>query len=393
MKTFLLSGTSLGVLASGYFYPYALMQIPMGLLSDSWGPRKTVTVFGIVGGFGAILFGLAPNFFVATLSRILVGFGLSGIFVPSMKVCADWFKTSEYARISGVFGVMGGIGWLIAAAPLALITDRFGWRAPFIALGFLTCLLALLTWGFVVDTPGKRGFPPIVECKSLDGTSDAGKVFAGIKVVVTNVYFWPLALNLFSVGGILFGFCGLWAGPYLMDTYKLSKPSAGNILSMVAIGIIVGSPVSGYLSDKLLQSRKKVILGSTFFLFIEWCIFYVFYQNLPLAFLGLLFFLLGVFSTGVITVSFPATKELFSIETAGTSLGTVNFFLFFGGAIYQPLIGYFIDLSSKTGGKCLMQGYRMVFMVFLFTTLLTFISLIFMKEKSLTQRLSNDVFC
>ena len=38
------SGALLGFLAAAYFYPYALMQLPSGLLSDSWGPRKTITV-------------------------------------------------------------------------------------------------------------------------------------------------------------------------------------------------------------------------------------------------------------------------------------------------------------------------------------------------------------
>ena len=67
ISAFSISATSLGVLASGYFYPYAIMQIPVGLLADSWGPRKTITFFALLAAFGAIAFGLSPNFGMATV--------------------------------------------------------------------------------------------------------------------------------------------------------------------------------------------------------------------------------------------------------------------------------------------------------------------------------------
>jgi len=90
MKAFRISGTALGVLAAGYFYTYACMQLPVGLLVDSWGPRKTVSAFTLIAGVGAVLFGVSPGFGIATFARIIVGLGVSTVFVSSMKIFTYW---------------------------------------------------------------------------------------------------------------------------------------------------------------------------------------------------------------------------------------------------------------------------------------------------------------
>lgn len=257
-SAFSLSGTALGLLASAYFYPYALMQVPVGMLSDSWGARKTATLFGSLAGFGVILFGLSPTFGVAVFSRVLIGLGLSAVFVPAMKVFAEWYRGKEYGRVSGLFVGIGSIGWLIGAAPLAALSQVFDWRWVFITIGMITIAVTLLTWLVVADAPEKKGFDGIVEQRdSTVGSAGNKEGRSNIRMVLGEQYFWPLAVWFFWRVSILFGFFGLWAGPYLMDVYKLSKLTAGNILSTVPLAMLIGSPLLGYLSDKVLGSRKR----------------------------------------------------------------------------------------------------------------------------------------
>ena len=237
---FSISGTSLGILSSGYFYPYALMQLPVGVLADAWGARKTITLFSTIGAVGAVLFGLAPSFQVATAARVLVGLGLSAVFVPAMRVCAVWFHPREYAGISGILLAMGGVGWFIASTPLAWMTAAFGWRGTFVGIGLLTLVLALLTWILVMDRPPGAPDPATAP------TEEKGPgIWGGLAKVMTSRRFWPLAGWFFFFGGTLFGFFGLWAGPYLMDVYGLTKPQTGNVLAMVALGTMVGGPLLG----------------------------------------------------------------------------------------------------------------------------------------------------
>jgi sugar phosphate permease len=380
VQTFSISATSLGVLASGYFYPYALMQIPGGLLADSLGPRKTVAFFTLLAAAGAFMFGLSPSFGVATVSRIVVGLGLSVVFVSTMKALAEWFKPGEYAKISGALMAVGGIGWLSAATPLALISKSFGWRTGFIAIGCITVVLSLLTWLFVVDTPKKKGYPEIIEGRPVPGARGKIGLWEGIKLVYSTPRFWPLAVWCFCNGSIIFSFCGLWAGPYLTDIYGLSKAAIGNILSMVAVGMVVGSPFLGYLSDNVLRSRKKVLFICSLVIAVEWAIFYFYYQALSVPVLYLFFFMIGVCIGASVVIAFTATKELFPLEIAGTSVSCVNLFGFVGGVIYQPLIGHLLDTAGKVNGRYVAQGYGWAVLLLFATSILFLISTFFVKD-------------
>ena len=136
-------GPLLGLLGSAYFYPYAIMQLPAGLLSDSWGPRRAITLFFIVAFAGSFVLGMAPSVFVAIVGRTLVGLGVSMLFVPTMKVLAEWFRVREFATMTGILMAMGGIGSLTAATPLAVLSTWMGWRLSFVFVGGITLVLAI----------------------------------------------------------------------------------------------------------------------------------------------------------------------------------------------------------------------------------------------------------
>jgi len=135
MADFAAGGTLLGILGSAYFYPYAIMQLPAGLLADSWGPRRTITLSFSVAFAGSLLMGLAPSVFWAVAGRTMVGLGVSMLFVSTMKILAEWFRAGEFAFMTGILMAMGGIGSLAAATPLALLSAWVGWRLSFVAVG------------------------------------------------------------------------------------------------------------------------------------------------------------------------------------------------------------------------------------------------------------------
>ena len=109
------SGTLLGLLGSAYFYPYAIMQLPTGLLADSWGSRKTVSAFFVLAASGSVLMGMAPNLAMATFGRVMVGLGVSTVFVCNFKLLAEWFNPEQFVIMGGVFMVMGGVGALFSS--------------------------------------------------------------------------------------------------------------------------------------------------------------------------------------------------------------------------------------------------------------------------------------
>ena len=313
-KAFGASGGVMGLLASAYFYPYAVMQFPAGLLSDSIGPRKTVTVFLTIAGVGSLLFGFASGIGTAIAARVMVGVGVSMVFIPAMKVFSQWFRISEFAFVTAILNVMGGVGALSAATPLAFIAGWLGWRAGFEIIGIGTLIMAVLVWVLVRDRPQDKGWPSIAEIDyggPANGTPLVGlSLWQGARTVITEKYFWPLAVWFFFDCGIFFGFGALWAGPYLMQVYGLSRAEVGSMLSMIAVALIVASPIISALSDKVLYSRKKMMIITSAILVGEFLLLSIFPSGLSKLSLYVAIFIMAACSAAIVVIAFTTAKEL-----------------------------------------------------------------------------------
>jgi len=359
-EAFKASGTLLGVLGSAYFYPYAVMQMPVGLLADSWGPRKTVASSLVLACAGSILMGLSPNIGLAVLGRILVGFGVSTIFVCNFKLLAEWFTTREFAVMGGLFMAAGGVGVLSASAPLAWISNLLGWRMTLESVGAMTLLMAALVYFLVRDRPEAAGVPalyPSGDVVSIDRMS----LWQGMRVVITARRFWPLAIYTFTGIGTFFSLAGLWGGPYLMQVHGMSKPEAGAVLSMSAFSLIAGSPFLSFLSNVV--GRRTVLIGCSGLLVLVFGLLTLLPQNSPVSMLYLLFFSFSLAggSTGQITAT--TAKEIFPSRIAGTSVGALNCFPFLGAAIFQVVMGAILSGSSRNEAGYSLVGYQHVFLL------------------------------
>lgn len=356
-------GTLAGLLGSAYFYPYAVMQLPAGVLADSWGPRRTVAAFLALGGAGSVLLGFAPSVGWAIAGRVLVGLGVSMLFVGTMKVLAEWFRPAEFAAMAGILMAMGGVGSLSAAGPLAAVSAWIGWRGAFGAVGVATWVLALVVWVAVRDRPADLGWPsPAGERPRGEPPIPLG---AGVRRVLASGPFWALALWFFFDCAVFFAFGGLWGGPYLQQVYGLSRGEAGQVLSMLAVGMIVGSPLLGHASSHWFRARKPVLVGSAAVTVGLTAALVLATDRLPLPALYALCFGLGLFTSAVVTVGFTAAKELFPVRMAGTATGLVNLFPFAGGAVAQPLLGWVLEAHGKVGTAFTVEGYRAAFLVLL----------------------------
>lgn len=371
-------GALIGLLGSAYFYPYALMQLPAGLLSDSWGPRRTITLFFAIAFFGSLLLGLGPGLYTAVAGRILVGLGVSMLFVPTMKILAEWFEARHFATMTGILMAMGGIGSLVAASPLAALSSAIGWRASFVVVGVATVLLGLAVWFVVRDRPSELNLPAPDD--ALGEKPKPVGLLEGMKGVAKTAAFWPLAAWFFFTMAIFFSFAGLWGGPYLMQVYKLTKAQAGSILSMCAVGMIVGSPLLSYLSNRLFRARKPVLVISSALNLAIAGVLYLATDSMPIWLLYALCVVMGVFTSAVVTIGFTMAKELFPVNMAGTSTGMANLFPFAGGAVFQPVLGVILEANGKVGEAFTVSGYRQAFGVLFGCGVVALASSLLLKE-------------
>jgi sugar phosphate permease len=374
-----LSASMVGLLSSAYFYSYAAIQFPAGILSDTLGPRRSVALFLVVAAVGSMLFGWAPGLGVAVVGRVLVGMGAGMAWTPSMKIISHWFRRDEFSTMSGLMLAMGGVGALIAAAPLAWLNTLLGWQLAFELIGLATLALAVMVWIVVRDRPEDLGLPKLVD----DDARPAAQLgpWEGVRRVVTEKYFWPPVIWTFFIMGSYFTFAGLWGGPYLIHVYGMSPSQAGSVMNMLAVGIVLGSPLWSYVSEKLFKSRKKVLMTASGAYMALLGVLNLFPQELSLGSLYVAFLAFSLCGLAPAAVAITTTKELFPVEITGTSIGTVNLFPFVGTAVMQVGTGWLLDSYARpTAGTYSVEAYSGVMLFLLAAAVVGFASTFFMKE-------------
>ncbi|QFY91156.1 MFS transporter [Magnetovirga frankeli] len=341
MLAFSTTGATLGSLAAVYYYIYTAMQIPAGVLADTLGARTVVTLGNAVAGLGSILFGLAETLEMAYLGRFLVGLGVSVIFVGLMKSNTLWFRDRIYGLISGITLLLGNLGSVLAAAPLAWLLAHASWRSIFVGIGVFSLLLALLSAWRVRNRPEDAGFPSL---HSLDGrVPDPEREHHWLRElfgVCRNRRIWPGFWFNFGMAGGLFAFAGLWGVPLLRDLHELSRDEAAQYTTLTLLAMAIGTLLSGWISDRL--GRRKVVMMTSALLY---CLAWLALLWLPWSagWSGMLLFgLIGLTGSGFV-LSYACAKEVCTPALSGMAISLVNTGLFLGAAIMQPLFGWVLD--------------------------------------------------
>ncbi|MGQ9675937.1 MAG: MFS transporter [Chloroflexota bacterium] len=363
IREFGLDATEMGLLGALYLWGYAAIQIPTGIMADTLGPRRTAGLFMLVAAAGTLLFGMAIAYQMSAVGRALMGIGTGVLFVSNAKMLAQWFPTNRFATLQGILLMVGNFGVLASAAPLAALVEALGWRLSFILLSGLAALVAVLIFVLVRDKPGDVAGSAVAASAELDGMDSAPKIALGdaARLVLLNRNLWLLAVYAFVLYGALMAIQGLWAVPYLMDVYGLLRQDASNVITMWPLGTILASPVWGYLSDRVLRTRKWVVFGGVVSFSLPFVALVLSPAGLPLWSLYGLFFFCGVTNSAV-AVSFALLNDVIPRQIVGTAVGLYNVWFFVGGAVYQQAAGAILDRFA-VNGHATVDGYRAVFLV------------------------------
>ncbi|MBU0689692.1 MAG: MFS transporter [Gammaproteobacteria bacterium] len=366
------TGASLGGLAATYFYVYTVMQIPTGILADTLGPRRVVAIGGVIAGIGSIMFGMADTLAMASVGRLLVGLGVSVAFICMLKLNAVWFHDRHFGTATGATILLGNLGSVLAAAPLAWALGFVSWRMVFVSVGIASLVLAALSWWYVRNHPGEAGLPSLRE---LDGKAShpahEGHWYDGLLVVMKNRATWPgLWVNM-GLAGTLFAFGGLWAVPFLRDVYGMDRALATDHTTLLLAGFAIGAFFIGTLSDRL-GRRKPVMFVGALVYSLCWVVLWNGTQ-MSSVLSHLLFLVMGL-SAPSFTLSWACAKEVNPPALSGMATSVVNVGAFLGTAIMQPLVGWAIDrahagseaplgLADYQSGMGIMLGFALMGLV------------------------------
>src|SRR2546426_913536 len=192
------------------------------------------------------------------------GLGASVLYVGAAKIMAQWFRSSEFGTLTGAWTSVANLGGLTAAAPLMALITLAGWRFSLGSVGLVILATAFLVYIFVRNSPSERGLPSLADIDGLSQsqvTSRSMPLREGVLVVVCEPNTWLLGGYAFLLFGTMTMMQGLWAVPYLMDAYGQTQQQAANALTLWAIGLIIGCTLWGYMADKIVGSRKCVVLA------------------------------------------------------------------------------------------------------------------------------------
>lgn len=335
MRDFSVTSHTLGILSGIYFYSYAAMQLPGGLMMDYFGPQRLLTIATTICAISTIAFGMTDNFFMACVARLMIGFGSSFAAVGAMKLAASWFPAERFALLTGMMVTIGMLGAIGGETPLALLIDSYGWRQSMLIMGSVGLILAVLIYTIAKDAP--RNTRTLAHASSL---GDDEPLLKSLVELLKNKQLWLVA----CYGGLMYMatpiFCGLWGVPFLMFKMHLVKATAANFISLVFVGWAIASPLWGIFSNRIGKRKLPMYIGCVGALICSTTFIYAPINSALV--MELLLFSFGIFSAGFLP-AFAVAKELCSKRYVATGLSFMNMMNMVGIAIGQPAIGFILD--------------------------------------------------
>ena len=315
MKEFNVTASTIGLLASVQFLAYAGLQIPIGILSDRFGPNFFLIAGALLNGLGTLIYSVAPNYSVLFIARLLAGMGDATIWVNLVLILSQWFKVKEFIGLLGFAGVSGSLGFLMATVPFSDLISAFGWRPPFLVIGIILICSGFLLYFVLVKKP-KQIFKNASGKKSpASGVQKREKTALLLRQIFSSRQAWATFLCHFGLVGTYVGFIGSWAVPYGMHVYGMTRSGASQLIMFGLFGAIVGAPLTGWISNRL-ESVKRPYVAVHFLVFLSWAVFLLCNGRPPLILLIILFLMIG-YGNGASSLTFAVDAEVFPDETGG----------------------------------------------------------------------------
>lgn len=335
-----LTSGDLGDLSAAFYYAFAAGQIPVGYALDRIGARKTILVLSFAAIGGAVLFSVGQTPTQLIIARAILGIGMSGNFMVLLTLVAAWFPVDRFASLSGTVVSIGVVGNLLAATPLAVLEAWIGWRTSFLLFAAINALVVVVFLVVVRDRPGGR---------SADSFKP-GSLIAGLGRLLGMYSFWAISLSSFVRYGYFAALQSLWIAPFLIFGLGLGEIPAGNVVFVMGIGYMVGMPLTGILSDRVVRSRKYVVLTNMLAFTVLTALFIWWSASIAQWVLFVLFFLFG-FTSASGQILYAHMKELLPPAMIAQAMTSVNLFTILGVGIMTHLLGSVLggDPSSLHG--------------------------------------------
>jgi len=338
IQAFHVPAEALGTLSAYYFYSYAVMQIPVGLIVDHYGPHRPLVIAALFAAGGNLLLAQASTFSGVEIYRLLVGFGAAFSYVGALKLISNWFPASRFATLAGMTNTLGMIGAIVGTAPFADIVVHVGWRGSLLANGVLGAGLAVLILLVVRDHP--RGAAAWHE--HPDKERGLAKVWDDLKHVMGLSQFWILGVYITTMNITFTAVGAVWGPSRIQKVYGIDAVHAAGVVSMLFMGGIFGAIFFGWFSDRLRRRKLPMLMASGSALLVM--ALFLYGPKLPLSAAYVMMFLQGFACNGLV-LGYSVAHDIRPPGSAGAAEGFANTICAGGTAIFLPIIGWLLAFS------------------------------------------------
>ncbi len=345
MHDFSINAGQLGLLSAMYFYADVIFLLFAGILVDRVSIRTIILSAMVMVVLATITFAFSQSFQLAAFSHFIAGIGNAFCFLSCIKLATRWFPSQRLALVIGIMITIAMAGGIVAQTPFALLVHILGWRSAVLVNAALGGFITVIVYVFVYDHPEHEKAKKIV--KAVIPSTSIGKsivlALLNKQNSLAGIYTCLLNLPIILLGA-------LWGTLYLTQVHHLGKTQASLVAMMIFLGTIIGSPLVGWFSDFIGRRRSLMIIGSLLSLLVLMLIMLI--PVLHFYTLLVLFLSLGIFTSTQI-ISYPLIAESNPKHLTGTSTSLASILIMGGGAVFQPLFGWLIDLHWD---QALIQG-------------------------------------
>lgn len=358
----------LSLISAAFFYAFALMQIPISMYLDGIGPRISMTALSLVAVGGSIMFGLGHSASTLVVGRALMGVGMACNLMGTLKLITLWFSPRYFATLSALVVSTGTMGNLMAATPLVLLAQSMGWRNSFLVMAGINLVLVVIFFLIARDRPQT----PLVSDVPEAVSTQIGDIVKSLVRLFKEKDYWIISLGTFCRYGIFAAVQALWAGPFLIEALEVAPVTAGNLLVLTSIGIVVGSPVFGWLSDTILRHRKGIVMMGLMGMAAILLVLTRLTPDTGMVVLSVLFFSFGFFGSAG-GIMYAHIKERMPPERAGAAMTGINFFTMIGVAVFLQGLGNmmkYLHPGDAMGKAAFIDGFGFCAICLMVTTAL-----------------------
>ncbi|MDA1090307.1 MAG: MFS transporter [Proteobacteria bacterium] len=356
-----LSAADLGLMTSANFLAFTLAQLPVGILLDRYGPRRTDAFLLLFAAIGCFIFANAATAQGLIAGRALIGLGTAACLMGAFKAFVLWLPGGRLPFVNGLIMAAGGLGAVTGTIPVEMALTVTDWRGLFYVFGSTALAIAVLVY-FVL--PRRKG------AETQPGTLK--EQLAGFGQVFTSPVFWRIAPMTVASQAMFLSTQGLWSGPWLTDVAGLGRDAVANHLFLIAASMVAGflgmGTIAGFLGRIGVKTMYVAFAGMTIFaalqtvLIIQWT-----GAVLPT------WMLFGFFGTCGI-LSYAALGQGFPPELTGRVITGLNVMTFGGAFLAQWGMGEIINLwPTAVGGGYAPEGYQAAFVVMAVLQVLTLV--------------------